>query len=86
MTSNLICTHPADRLAHDRETRRVYCSRCYGSLTEQLPYPLTVGEMERVGLGALLQRIFDEAPTEEEGCIVFDRLMADINRNLEQAQ
>lgn len=86
MTGDLICTHPANRLAHDRETLRVYCSRCYGSLTPALPYPLTHGEMERVGLGDLLQRIYDEAPTEEEGSVIFDRLMADINRNLESTR
>jgi hypothetical protein len=86
MTGDLICTHPANRLAHDPETLRVYCSRCYGSLTPPLPSPLTYGEMERVGLGDLLQRIFDEPPTEEDGCVVFDRLMADINRNLERTR
>lgn len=85
MTSNLICLHPADRLAHDPKTLRVYCSRCYGSLTQPLPYPLTCGQMEDTGLADLLQGIFDELP-EDQGCVVFDRLMEDINRNLARTQ
>lgn len=83
--NGLICLHPAKSLQHDPTTLRVYCSRCYGSLSSPLPWPLTHGQLESTGVADLLHRIFEELP-QDEACVVFDSFMESINRNLLQAQ
>lgn len=76
----LICLHPVERLAHDPKTLRLYCTRCYGSLTEPLPASMNMREMDQLGVSNLVDRIFAELP-EDQACVIFDRLMEDIRNN-----
>lgn len=76
----VLCLHPVQRLAHDVETLRLYCTRCYGSLTEPLPASMNMRQMDKLGVSPLVERIFAELP-EDEACAVFDRLMEDIRKN-----